>query len=58
MISFSFLLNNVFVANKPNANRNKTGFIFYAPDSPPLNSLVKNKTSYEFLFCVRFDSAN
>ena len=56
---FSFLSNNVFVAvNKPNAERNKIGFILYAPDSPPLNSRVKNKTSFKFLFYFRFDSVN
>ena len=38
----SFLLNNVFVAgNKLNMKRNKTGFILYTPDFPPLNSRVK-----------------
>ena len=36
------LWNNVSVAaNKPNAKRNKTGFILYAQDSPPPNSRVK-----------------
>ena len=51
----SFLLNNVFVAgNKLNTKRNKTSFIFYAPDFPPLNSRVKNGTSFKFLFYVRF----
>ena len=38
-------------ANKPNAKRNEIhGFISYAPNSPPLNSLVKNKTSFIFLW--------
>ena len=38
-----FPLNNIFVAtNRPNAKRNKKGFILYAPDYPPLNSRVKN----------------
>ena len=40
------------------AKRNKTGFILYAPDSPPLNSRVENKTSFKFLFYVWVDSAN
>ena len=54
---FLVYLINVFVAaNKLNTKRNKTGFILYAPDSPPLNNRVKNKTCFEFLFCVRFDS--
>ena len=44
ILLFSFILNNVFVAK-----RNKTGFILYAPDYPPLNSCVKNDTSFEFL---------
>ena len=53
---FSFLLNSVFVAaNKPNE---KNGSNMYAPDYPPLNSRVKDKTSFEFLFYVRFDSVN
>ena len=48
LIFFLFLLNNVFIADKTNTKRNKSGFILYALefefDSPPLNSLVKNKT--------------
>ena len=56
---FSFLLNNVFVAaSELNMKRNKTGYIFYAPDPPPLKSCIKNKPSFEFLFFVRFDSVN
>ena len=48
---FSF----VFVAaRKHNTKRNKTGFILYACDTPDLNSRVKNKTSFEFLFYVMF----
>ena len=43
---FSFVLNKVFIAaRKHNTKRNKTGFILYACDAPPLNSRVKNKTS-------------
>ena len=58
-LGFSFLLNKVFIAaSKPNAKRNKTGFIFYASDSPPLTSRAKNKTSFKFLFYFRFDSVN
>ena len=39
-----FLINNVFVAaKKSNAKRNKTGFILYAPDFPPLNCRIKFK---------------
>ena len=46
---FSFLLNKVFVAaSKPKAKRNKTGFILYASNSPPLNSLTK-KQVFNFL---------
>ena len=42
----SFLLNEVFVAaSKPKANRNKTAYTLYDPDSPPLNSRTKNETS-------------
>ena len=41
---FSFLLNNVFVAaHKPNSKRNKTSYILYAFDSPPLNSRLKKQ---------------
>ena len=47
-----------FAATKPRAKRNKTGFISYSPEYPPLNSRVKDKTSFEFLFCYRFDTAN
>ena len=55
-LCFMFFLGNVFfAANKLKAKRNKTGFILCAPDSPPLNSRVKNKISIEFLFFVRFD---
>ena len=35
----------VFVfGSKPTVLRNKTGFILYSLNSPPLNSQVKNKT--------------
>ena len=52
-------LNIVFVAaSKPKRKRNKTGFILYALDSPPLNSCVKNKPRFEFLFYSRFDIVN
>ena len=38
----TFALNKVFVAARNhNTKRNKTGFILYAYDSPPLNILVK-----------------
>ena len=51
MSLFSFLLFNVFVAaSKPTAQRNKTGFILYALKSPPINSRIKNKTSFDFIF--------
>ena len=45
-------------ARKPTAERNKTYFTLYALNLPPLNSRVKNKTGFEFLFYYRFDSAN
>ena len=49
--SFSFVLNKVFVAaRKHNTKRNKTGFILYACDSPPLNSRVEKINKFEFLF--------
>ena len=58
MSLFSFLLCNVFVAaSKPTAQRNKTGFILYALNSPPLDSRVKNKTSFISLSC-RFAGGN
>ena len=51
--TFSFVLNKVIVDAKiHNTKRNKTGIILYACDSPPLNSRVKNETSFEFLFYV------
>ena len=44
-LSLYFLLNKVFVAvTKRTAERNKTGFISYSPDYPPLNSC--NKASF------------
>ena len=58
---FLFLLNYVYVVanNNPNAHRNKTGFILYAPDSPPVYScLRKNKKGFNFLFYVRVDRVN
>ena len=56
---FSFVLNKVFVGGtKPNLKTNKTGFISYSSDYPSLNSRVKNKTGFEFLFYVRFDAVN
>ena len=42
-------------ATKPNTKRNKTSFISYYP---LLNILVKNKTSFESIFYVRFDAVN
>ena len=52
---FSFLLNIVFVAaSKPNTKRSKTGFILYSPDSPPLNSRVKNKQVFNFFSMLGF----
>ena len=51
--SFTFLLNKVFVAaSKPKAKRNKTGFILYASNSPPLNSRAKNKSSFNFFSTI------
>ena len=48
---FSFLLNNFFVAaSKPKGKRNKTGFILYTSNSPPLNSSAK----IEFYICFYF----
>ena len=39
-----FLVCFVFVAaRKHNTKRNKTGFILYACDTPPLNSRVKKR---------------
>ena len=39
---FSFLLNKVFIApSKPKAKRNKTGYILYDSNTPPLNSRAK-----------------
>ena len=38
---FTFVLNKVFAAaRKLNTKRNKTGFILYACDSPPLDSRI------------------
>ena len=55
----SFFLNKVFVAaRKHNTKRNKTGFIVKACDTPPLNSHVKNKTIFEFLFYGMFYCVN
>ena len=47
----------MFLLPLENLQRNKTGFILYALNSPPLNSRVKNKTSFEFLFYYMFPSA-
>ena len=56
--SFLVFWNKVFgAASKPRAKSNKTGFILYASNSPPLNSRAKNKISFEFLFYFRFDGA-
>ena len=39
----------IFVtASKPKTKRNKTCFSLYASNSPPLNSLAKDKTSFNF----------
>ena len=43
----------MFLMLPANLTRNKTGFILYAPDSPPLNNRVqKTSTSFEFHFYV------
>ena len=56
---FSFLLNNICVAaSKPNGEKKQNWFYFVRSRLPPLNSRIKNKTSSEFLFYVRFDSIN
>ena len=52
----SFLLNNFFVAASKK-KRNKTGFILYASDSPPLNSRPK-KIKKNLIRYFRFDSVN
>ena len=42
--AFSFLLNNVYVAaNKPNTKGNKTGFILFSPNFPPINCRLKKE---------------
>ena len=42
ILFFSFLLNKVFVAaSKPKENRNKINLIFYASNSPPIDSRAK-----------------
>ena len=48
---FSFLLNNVIVAV------NKHNTILYSPDSPPLNSRVKNKTSLNFFSALEWKAS-
>ena len=51
-----FLLNKVFVAvSKPKAKGNKTGFILYASDLPPLNSRAKIKTYFNFFSTLGLD---
>ena len=51
-----FLLTKVFVAaSKPKAKRNKSGFILYASELPPLNSRAKNKTHFYFFSTLGLD---
>ena len=59
-INFSpfFRIKFLLPPEKHNTRRNKIGFILNACDYPPLNSRVKNKTSFEFLFYVVFYCVN
>ena len=52
MIFRLFTLKFFVAATKPNSKRNKTGFILYSPDYPPLNSRVKIKQVFNFFFML------
>ena len=50
---FSFLLNNVFAANKPNTKRKK--YFLYELSRLPCHKQPHKKKGFEFLLYVRFD---